>query len=648
VSVAEEEERVAAEAAAVGAPDRALPVPRRRTIPHLRTRARLFLRHNIRDSQLGLTVVAAAIGVVIAFGVALTRDMVDEFHHFLFGVPLEQHISGVLEISPWRILLVPTLGGLAYGLIAYGLWRWRPRDIVDAIEANALHGGRMSLSDSVRLTALTIISAGVGASVGLEAAYTQLGSGTASRIGRMLHLRRNDLRNFIGCGAAAAIAAAFNAPLCGAFYAFELIIGSYTLATLVPVVVAAMMATLVTRQLFGEQPLFIVYAPVELTAAHYLLMAAVGLVAGALSIATMLGVTYVEQGARRLALPVWARPAVGGLLLGACALGFPQILGSGHGGIVHMIATGSTGFQLWVLVGLILAKLAGSAVSIGSGFRGGMFSSSLYLGCLYGAACSLLIHRYLSWAPPDEAVFVLAGMGAVAAGIVGAPMTMIFLVLEATTDFSATMGVTVAVIVAALVVRHGFGYSFATWRFHLRGVALHSPHDIGWLHDLQVAKLMRQDFAVVPPDMPIAELCRQFPITDSRRVFVANESGGYEGYVDLVEAHGSELTESGAPLSPAQSGGGGRPSADLTASDLAHGAEHFLTPGQPVRETLDLFIASAAEVLAVVDNPRDRQILGYLSEAYALRRYYRELEARHRDELGDEALFNATRAPHER
>jgi CIC family chloride channel protein len=225
---------------------------------------------------------------------------------------------------------------------------------------------------------------------------------------------------------------------------------------------------------------------------------------------------------------------------------------------------------------------------------------------------------------------------------------MIFLVLEATTDFSATMGVTVAVIVAALVVRHGFGYSFATWRFHLRGVALHSPHDIGWLHDLQVAKLMRQDFAVVPPDMPIAELCRQFPITDSRRVFVANESGGYEGYVDLVEAHGSELTESGAPLSPAQSGGGGRPSADLTASDLAHGAEHFLTPGQPVRETLDLFIASAAEVLAVVDNPRDRQILGYLSEAYALRRYYRELEARHRDELGDEALFNATRAPHER
>ena len=148
--------------------------------------------------------------------------------------------------------MVPVLGGLAFGLIAYGLRRWKPRDIVDAIEANALHGGRMSLSDSLRLTALTVLSAGVGASVGLEAAFTQLGSGIASRDRPPLHLRRSDLRTFVGCGAAAAIAAAFNAPLAGAFYAFELIIGSYTLATLAPAVVAAVVATLVTRDFFGK------------------------------------------------------------------------------------------------------------------------------------------------------------------------------------------------------------------------------------------------------------------------------------------------------------------------------------------------------------------------------------------------------------
>jgi CIC family chloride channel protein len=605
---------------------------RRHAVPHLQTRLRLFARRNIRNSELGLAAVAAALGVVIALGVAVTREAVTECHHFLFRVPFETHISGAATIEPWRILLVPSLGGLGYGLIAYALWRWRPRDIVDAIEANALHGGRMSLSDSLRLCALTVISGGVGASVGLEAAFTQLGSGIASRVGRLLQLRRGDLRIFVGCGAAAAIAAAFNAPLAGAFYAFELIIGSYTLATLVPVVVAAVMATLVTRELFGEQPIFIIYDHIDLAASHYLILAAIGVASAGLAIAAMLGVTYVEQLSRRLAVPIWARPALGGLVLGCLALLYPEILGSGHGGILHMIATGATGYQLPMLIGLVLAKVIGSAVSIGTGFRGGMFSSSLYLGSLFGAACSLIAHRFLSWAPPDDAVFVLAGMGAVAAGVVGAPMTMIFLVLESTADFSATMGVTVAVVISALVVRHWFGYSFATWRFHLRGVALHSPHDIGWLHDLRVAKLMRLDFAVVPPQLPLAELCRQFPAGESRRVFVVNEKGGYEGYIDLVEAHGSELLE-GAD--------------HLTASDVAHGAEHFLTPGQPVRETLDLFIASAAEILAVVDNPSDRRVLGYLSEAYALRRYYRELEARHREELGDEALFGPTHAPGE-
>jgi CIC family chloride channel protein len=131
---------------------------------------------------------------------------------------------------------------------------------------------------------------------------------------------------------------------------------------------------------------------------------------------------------------------------------------------------------------------------------------------------------------------------------------------------------------------------------------------------------------VVPLTLPLAELCRQFPIGSERRVFVVDEDGGYQGYVDLVEAHAAAL------------GGAGD---GLNAADFASGAEHFLTPGQPVRETLDLFIASAAETLAVVDNPRDRRICGYLLEAYALRRYYRELEARHREELGDDELFSS-------
>jgi len=597
----------------------------RRSVSTLvKVRARLWARANIRNSEFGLCVTAAVIGAVIALGVAATRFGVAFFHHLLFAVPWDGHLSGDVHIERLRLLLVPACGGLLYGLVAYALWRWKPRDIVDAIEANALHGGHMSLSDSLRLTGLTVLSAGVGASVGLEAAYTQLGAGTASRIGRYLHLRRGDLRTFVGCGAAAAIAAAFNAPLCGAFYAFELIIGSYTLSTLVPVVLAAMFATLVEREIIGNEPIFVVYNHMSLAASHYVILAIVGFVAGLLAIVAMVGVTFVEQWSKRASLPTWARPALGGVVLGNMAWFFPEILGSGHGGIEYTISHSPHSYELLLLLGLIAAKIAGSAISIGTGFRGGMFSSSLYLGALYGAAVAIVVQRVAPWAAESDTVYILGGMGALAAGVVGAPMTMIFLVLESTTDFSATLGVTAAVIASVLVVRNWFGYSFATWRFHLRGVALHSPHDVGWLHDLQVANLMRRDFAVVPLDQPLSDVCRQFPIDASIRVFAVNEKGGYEGYVDLTEVHGAAHRDGNA---------------ELLVKDIARGAEHFLTPGQPIRETLDHFIASAAETLAVVDNSRDRRVQGYLSEAFALRRYYRELEARHSEELGDDELF---------
>jgi CIC family chloride channel protein len=598
------------------------PGRRRSFAEHLQTRWRALIRANIRNSDLGLVAIAAVLGVVVGIAVAALPQIVSAIHAALFGVSFDSHVSGDAPIEWWRVLLVPSVGGLVYGIVAYLARRWRPRDIVDAIEANALHGGRMSLNDSLRLTGLTIMSAGVGASVGLEAAYTQLGAGIASRFGRALRLRRADLRTFVGCGAAAAIAAAFNAPLAGAFYAFELIVGTYTLATLAPVAVAALSATLVVRQLFGDQPIFLTHEHIDLEAHDYLLLAIEGVAAAGLGIAAMVGVTRVETWFRRVALPSWLRPAAGGLVLGAIALVFPQVLGSGHGGILTVM---SSGFELPLLVALMIAKIAASAISIGSGFRGGMFSSALYIGCLFGSAVAVILAHVVPWALPSPTIFILAGMGAVAAAVVGAPVTMILLVLEVTSDFSATLGVTAAVIVASLGVRHWFGYSFATWRFHIRGVSLRSAHDVGWLHDLTVDRLMQQDFATVPLELGLGELRQKFPLGEPRRVFAVDAGGRYAGAIDLQDAHGTDLDAK---------------CDTLTVKDLAHGEAYFLTSFQSVRLALDLFLASATETLAVVDNPVDRRVTGYLTEAYALRRYNRELEARRREELGDDELFS--------
>lgn len=586
---------------------------------------RVLDRGEWRNSDVGLVVVAAALGVAVGCAVVAINDLVHLLHALAFGIPFEAHLSDRDSLDLTRVLVVPPLGGLIVGLGTWLIRRWRPHDIVDPVEANALYGGRMSLIDSLNLALLTILSSGSGASVGLEAALTQVGGGMASKLGRMLRLRRSDLRLMIGCGAAAAIAAAFNAPLTGAFYAFELVLGSYALTMLAPVTVAAVTGAVTARQVFGSDPIFVVGGPSGPDTHEYSLYVLTGLVAGLLAILVMKGVTAIEAWFRRRTLPIWIRPAAGGVALAALATPFPQVLGSGHGGIVNALNAAYPGP---LLMTLLAAKAIASAISIGAGFRGGMFSSSLFLGGLLGGALAMSLNAlpFVQLAV-DPTTYSLIGMGAVAAGVVGAPVTMILLVLESTADFRAAIGVMVGVVVAAVAVRHWFGYSFATWRFHLRGMRIRSPHDIGWIEDLTARRLMRRDAHVVPDTLPLEALRQRFPLGSTKRVFVENADGDYGGMIDMTEAHSPD-----------------RAVADLTAGALAKGARRFLLPQYNIRTVLSLFADGQEETLAVVADERGCHVVGFVTEAYALRRYNQELERQHADELGSSELYGPAQA----
>ena len=301
----------------------------------------------LRDSDLFLLALALGAGAAAGLCVIGIDLLLDLVRHWAFGIPSRGHLSDAAALAPARVLLMPVLGGLLVGLAAFLLRRWRPREVVDAIEANALLGGRMSVGDSLGLVGVTILSGGFGASVGLEAAYTQLGAALASRLGRSVELRRDDVRTLVGCGAAGAIAAAFNAPLTGAFYAFELIIGSYTLQTLAPVGIAALTGALVVRGLVGSNPIFVVWHDIALLPSDYLAFFALGLACGRARHSRHEGGDLDrERCSASQAVPRWARPALGGLLLGAMALPFPQILGSGHGGILQRVACSELRFAV--------------------------------------------------------------------------------------------------------------------------------------------------------------------------------------------------------------------------------------------------------------------------------------------------------------
>jgi CIC family chloride channel protein len=557
-----------------------------------------------------------------AVGVAVTglHKGVEFLQRVSFNLPLGHGLSTGVDVDLLRILFVPLLGGLTLGLSALIIRHFGAREVVDPIEANALHGGRMSLPASLRLVVATLVSNASGAAVGMEAGYSQLGASMFSFLGSQLSLRRADQRIFVGAGAAAAIAAAFNAPLAGAFYGFELIIGTYMTRALAPVAAAALTSVLAERALANPEPLFAVSQAFHFKQSVYLLFALLGIFSAGFSILAMRSVTWVERGLRRIPLPQWLRPAIGGIFLTQLAIFLPEVLGSGHGATQYLF---DHPWPLATLLTILAAKLAASSLSIGSGYRGGMFSSSLFLGCMFGAAFADIAAALVPRLGEHHAALMMVGMGSVAAAVIGAPLTMVFLVLEGTGDFPMTIAVMVGVIISSSIVRLTFGYSFSTWRFHQRGLGIQSSHDIGWIADMTVAKLMRLDPKIVDAATAVQELREKYPLGSAKRIF-AQDGGQFIGSLDVLALHDMRR---------------GQDTTILTAKDLATAPGSFLLPGQNIRTALLLFDESKVETLPVLDSPTDRRVVGYVTEAYALRRYNQELERRRDADMGAPNLF---------
>ena len=572
------------------------------------------LRGLVRAREFGFIIIAALVGALAGLVVAAMGSGVSLLHTLLFGVSLGERLSALSKLDPVTALAIPTFGGMIFGLALWVLVRWRPSREIDPIEANALHGGRMSLRGSFIVALQTVWSSGVGASVGLEAGYTQMASGLASWIGQAFRLRRRDLRVLVGCGAAGAIAGAFGAPLAGSFYAFELVIASYSVANLAPVGVAALAGYLVATML-GQPTLNIGTLYVShVRGLDLALSVVVGIVAAGIGILLMLGVATCESALNRLRLRPVLRPVLGGLVVGAMAIATPQVLSSGHGAL-HV--SSDAALSLSALALLFVLKSLASVVSLGTGFRGGLFFSSLLIGALGGRLFADAATIVWPASELDPHVYAIVGMGALSVSVIGGPLTMTFIALETTGDFWLTTAVLIAVIVSAQVTRERFGYSFATWRFHLRGEGIRSAADVGWVRELTVRRMMRPDVRTVPAHTTIGRFRMVYPLGSTAYVAAIDEQKRYAGMVQVAEAHSDEYDEA------------------VPIRDILHFEETMLLPTMTIKEAVTLFDKAEAEALAVIEAPDDHAVIGLLTEAYALRRYSGELEQRRQEILGE-------------
>lgn len=574
------------------------------------------VRGFVRGEEVGLVLAGIVIGILSGFAVTAMSFASHQMHSWFFGANDIDRLSPSPSNGKFRFFIAPIVGGMLLGTLLFVLAMTRKKPMVDPIEANALHGGRMSLTDSIVVGVQNLISNGFGASVGLEAGYTQIAAGIASKLGLQLQLRRADLRILVGCGAAGAIAAAFNAPLTGAFYAFELIIGTYTILSLTPVVVSALVSTLVARMLYSGNVTIDVGSFGSVATADYLPALLLGCICAGFGILIMQGVALVEEVARKSSVAPPLRPILGGIVVGLLAMISPQVLSAGHAALHLNLATDAA---MQTLAFVLILKAIASAVSIGSGFRGGLFFASLFMGALVG---KLFAHSapYFDHATLTPVIYAIVGMSSLAVAVIGGPLTMTFLSLEITGDFAITALVLAAVITSSLVVRSTFGYSFATWRFHLRGESIRSAHDIGWIRGLTVAKMMREDVRTARASLTLDEFRRDFPLGSAQRVVLVDGDDRYAGLIVVADVYAFSLEEADDKQG--------------LGAFVSH-RNDVLLPQMNAKQAAAIFEATKSEVLAVVNDPSDRKVVGRLSEGYTLRRYSEELDRQRREISGE-------------
>lgn len=485
--------------------------------------------------RLQAVLVAALVGVVTGAAAIAFREAFSGLQLLLFGVPLDDAEAVTLRVHPGLLLAIPAVGGLVTGLICYWLLpERRPQGVADAMESAALRGGLLDLRTGLAAAAASIVSLGTGASVGREGPMIHLGATVGSWLTRTLGLSATFSRRMLACGAAAGVAASFNAPIAGVIFAVEVVVGRYTLHTFAPIVVASVAATVLSRLAYGEDVAFMVP---EVAIHSYLELPAfiiVGLLGALVTIALIRSISVVSRGFERLPLPNWLHPAIAGLGVGVIALAAPQVLGVGYGTTDDALA-GELPFLL--LATILIAKIAATGLSLGGGLAGGIFSPSLMLGALTGS----LAGSIAAWLYPDtaspQAVYTLIGMGAVAGAALGSPLSTTIIVLELTGNYPVTLAVLLATVLSSLIVNDIWGHSFFSWQLSRRGIDLRMRRVDALLRGRSTKELNTRPVSCIPAGTLWRDIRMELKATGATDIVVVDGQGGLLGRIEPSRRH---------------------------------------------------------------------------------------------------------------
>lgn len=506
-------------------------------------------------------------------------------------------------------LLVPTAGGLAAGFILY--WGFRligPQGSSDLLEVVVAGDGRLPFRTESVKTASALVSIATGASIGREGGITQLSATLASKLGQIAKWPPYRLRMLVGCGAAAGISAAYNAPITGAVFASLIVLGNFSMNLFAPLVCASVVSATVSRSFFGIEPWYQVpqfppSAPAQLP--WFILL---GLLCGVVGAIFLKSMRIAKEQFNRLTWPIYVKLMLAGLAVGlVAAAGMPGVCGNGYF-VTNRILQGDfdkTPGALPQLSGLLAAKLIVTAITVGAGTVGGVFTPTLYLGAAAGAIFGIGLHQ-LGLAPGMPAgAFALAGMGATLAGTTRSPLLAIIMAFEISLDYSLMPPLMLTCIVATLVGKQLHSESVYTEHMRLKGLSLRREiEQAGAAMDKTVGDLMH---APVPPlreNVPLREIANRFVANSNNFFPVVDAAQQLIGVVALQDV--KEFLDQSIRLE------------GVIAYDIMRPPPPCLTPGQRLVDALPLLLQSEQRNVPVVNNLNEKRLLGSLSRAEAL------------------------------
>ncbi|MFC1562845.1 chloride channel protein [candidate division KSB1 bacterium] len=572
---------------------------------------------SLKTEQLFVIVIAVFIGLIGGFGATGFRYLIRIVQRISYGD--WSYTLDLVRSIPWYIkVIIPACGGLLVGLIVYFFAREaKGHGVPEVMESVALKAGKIRPRVVFAKAFASSICIGTGGSVGREGPIVQIGSALGSTIGQFFKVPASTLKTFVGCGAAAGIASTFNAPIAGAFFALEIILGDFAVPQFAPIVISSVIATVVSHYFLGNYPAFLIpeyqlISPWELI--PYVILGVLAALIGILFIKSIYG---LEDFFDSVKFPEYLKPVIGGLIIGSISILFPEILGIGY----EAISLALEEKLIWfILLFLIFFKLVAVSITLGSGGSGGIFAPSLFLGAMTGGILGLVVHSLFPGVTASYGAYALVGMGAMVAATTHGPITAIIIIFELTNDYKIILPLMIACIISTVTAMRLKRESIYTMKLIRKKINIFIGKEINILKSLHVKDVMTKDYELVTEDTKLNLLLEKLVKSKHSSLFMVNKYNMYSGIITMHDLRSAFLeTDSLQHI--------------LIAKDVAISEDYTVTMEDNLDYVIKIFGQKNLDELPIIENINTLKIIGSVSKIRVIEAYNQEILRR--DLLGE-------------